>query len=825
MDQNKKSDEILYMPFNQMISSGSNQGENQNNLRKNQNAFYQEFNRKRNAVRIDRYFIFVKTIRMQRILSVMTLILIITIFSVYVILTRKNFISFATNLKETMLYSSSEQILSSLWYVIDEPLFFTSIITQFIHDSQFQLPTKETALDYAKILTNGYESSSDNVKWWKIGIPSGTLIALYTNQTLNISKWYISDNITGSLYSYILNSNFYNESYPYGDGDYEGTYNASSQYWYEAAITARHTTWTNLYFSSSFTDPVFSSVGCSFNDSDGSVEFVIALDLSLEYVQQYLKTIMPSSRESRLAITSSDGFVVAVAGIDESIEDIYSEGIITKTIDQLEDPVWQCITQDSRFRSKDNLTIECTFDENSISTYRLIRSTVVFSDATNWTIHIVLKADEVVQTGLSIYNNDFIISSVICFVIWLIVFIIVYGVKHYLSTEQTRLLLSKSTTKINNHVKQIGILQSFEIIKNIISVHENNKNLANEMNNAVQEVITEPNSLFFNKNSFAELFDDPKVRNKILNFFCININDIGNNSASINLDSPTNYNSNNQYNTNKIDCKQINDTLPQLKISSHFKVIKLDNQSAFLKIKMIGLNIISNSKPPLFMDQEFENMLMKEISLIPQNLLFLCADSVDFFDLISKNRIKSMIYDQDMLIAIYIMLISFHISMSDRMNENLPYIRKLFLIDSTIIFSTAKQFLKSIQRFATNHPRFCNIHEYVNALISICPISKHIEIFDRCKAYMPFSFHSKIIYKENFDLMKFIFIASSVSIMIGPSLFVNSNLDKLYSNSRGKEDFEDFKNCLKTVYMSKLNTILKQILGSTFSRKISQSKY
>ncbi|KAK8898547.1 hypothetical protein M9Y10_000839 [Tritrichomonas musculus] len=868
-----KRSEIVSMPFNHSDNTSYSYSENpKKRAKKSQYSPYQEFVKKRNAVRVDRYFIMLRTTRIKAVISVIALILIITIIAVYIILSRQAFISFSNDLTDTALFSSSEQILSSISFLIDEPHFFASFLANFIHDADLSRPSKSTAYTYATYLTNANLASSKNIFWWKIGLPDGTLIGVFGNHSYENPVWYFADandRNTLSLYAYPTNkTTLKNESYPNEPGIYVRDYNATHRHWYQAALENKQTTWTNLYYSLTESLPVFSSVAGSFNDTDGSVEYVISLDLTLEHVQEYLRKMLPG-RDSRLAITTSDGFVVAVAGFSPNIDDqIDFNGIITKSIKQLDDPVWKCVTKDSQFNTLNNFSVICPINDQSNSgtsphdTYRVIRSKVNLADNYDWTIHIALKVDYIVQSGQTIYNNKFIISSMICLLIWIILYFIQYWIKKNFHVKETRFLLEKSKKKTIQHVSQIGIPQGIEILQRIISSKETDENTSIEIDLTLNQIREDPENFTFNKKKFAQSFTNPQVRDKILNIFGIVIDDDNLNDITIEADAEPrldySLSTNNSLNDNYFRDKN-NQELSENELdeNSHFTFLEPLHQNSikFLKFRMsfnidypstinyvknLGIEVFQNAGLLTLIgnDDELVLFLLNEISKISPSLFRFCSDSFGFLELLLSNYTLQNIYDNsDFVIAIYITLLSFHIVMNDRICENNPPIKRFFLLDSLKLSQTAHGFLDKILEFCKNNDNQSNLNEidentysniyeklnniskYVDILTATTPISKHIEVLNRCLVFIPSyiqNFQPKKVESLLTDAIRFIYNTSTISFMIGSADFVNSNINFMFTGYSNESEISGFVDCLTNVYISKVHSTIKHIYGTLF---------
>lgn len=839
-----KQSDLIHLPFLQIDSPDSTDINSTDHSKATLNSIYQSFHSKRNASRIDRYFIYLRKSRMRNIVFFIALFLLVVVLSIFIMLTRGVFVEFADDLKDSMMYSIFDYILSSVDFLIVEPNFFCSFLVTFFKNSQLPLPSKETANMYASILTSANQASASTVYWWKIGVPDNTFIGVKTYESRDNIEWFFSesneDGTPGGFYLYQVDQYFRNSSYPEMIGDSHpdiAQYDLQSIYWYDLGVTTKHAIWSNLYFPLMNFAPIFSSVISSWSDEPSSLQYVLALDLRLSYVQNFLARMLPTPG-SRLAITSSDGFVVAIAGSDPSLEESYLPGIITKGIDQLSDPVWRCVSSDPRYRQKVNFSVKCIINETSLS-YQVIRNTVHFSETSNWTVHAVLKLDDVDQAGESIYNFSFISTSAICLLLYLICAFISHVIIKQLKTEQTKLLLSEShPEKKNYHIRPIGIIQAFSDLRRISLASAKDNEIIEELNSSMNLIISSSDMYYYDSQKFVSKFND-KIREKMIDVFGFDKNSL---ILSNELEE-------------KSEMNFFDDDNILTSFIQHNDIRKSDYSSMFTHILSIGLRINENNNY-IFDNEKFISFLNYHLALIPHDLFFLATDSFDFLELVMKWKPKDMFDQQLIEMAMYITMIAFYLAMNDRFNSEFPYIRRYFLTDYINLLDILNKMLIQLPSMMLTNNDFelakenwKSISKYAHFLVEMVPVSRHIELVNKCRIFIhPGS--RQISMSKSIDLMRFLFNTATNSALLAPPehahyvhSFLYSFSDQKRTNDGGvhspsekprmvsvkfdnstlidtakplSKPVKDFIKCLNKVYLAKVTSALNQICGEFF---------
>lgn len=492
---------------------------------RSQNNLYNIFNSKKNAGRISHYFIIHRSTQTINAINFIKLAFLLAVITVYLVLLRFIFINDVKKIKNQIYTSIFEQVDISVQNVLQIPTLFSLYLSVFIKRGNLPRPSNTSAYLYASILTNAHLSSTSHINWWKIGIPNGGLIAIVANSTLS-NKWcYVSydEEDYGSFYEWNTNSNGRNKSYPFMNGVRTGYYNTTSHYWYKMAISSNTTQWTNLYYefvpdqSTIKSEATFSAV--SSVEDQGELICAISVDLSIRYIREFLEAIQVPSN-STLAITTSDGFLIAATSSTGMPLSIGYNGVISPTLQDIDDPVWVCISHDIEFRTVKNFTISCS-TEDGTHTYQVFQTILPFSDRYNWTLYAAIKFDDVNEIGKVMYNSQYITPSIICISVIIVFFCLSHLVLSFIFSEQTKLLLSQKQ-HVKRHVIDSGVYQGLSQLQRATNIRSSGLFYPTDLGDKIKKKLVEsPQKLYFDYNNFFNGMNDSQLFDKIKTIYQI----------------------------------------------------------------------------------------------------------------------------------------------------------------------------------------------------------------------------------------------------------------------------------------------------------------
>lgn len=817
-----------------------------------QNNFYNNFNSKRNTGRITRYFIVLRSTKIQQSIFIACLLLIVILLALFLIFLRDSFISSANDLKDSILTSIYAQISGSVQNALGIPSFFSAFLGTFLTKQiQIATPTDENIFDLASFMTNMHYSDEHKISWWKIGFPLGQLVAVNINEAENDTILWIYVDVGHTFYEFTT-TNSTNSSFPSDEcGTNVGQYNTIEREWYQTGLLVNHTTWTNVYVqtlpenSTMEADLTFSAVTPVRNNYD-QIQCIISLDMLVSSIQSYLENIeIPSG--SVLAITSSDGFLVALTLSRYSTFDLNENNLISISIQQVTDPIWECVSNEASFRAGRNFTMACEI-EGKLFEYDIFQGNIFFSENNNWTLHAVIKSDQVIEYGTNIYNSSFVLCTVICILLSGLVLAFSQILKNLMLTEQTKLLLGQKR-KDKFHILKTGINHALGQLDNVTTIHSAN-NFDNKAKMIAHKIQKASYALYFDYQRLVHSVENEDVCNKIAMMYSIpqyyitptliidspdandrqiyhtakdtnNENSLQNKFISVNPDD-----SDNLQNSDDDNIVTSTNTIPLL-ISNHQQVINHETHKKILRIKEIALYF--NSQNQLFQDEEFDRFLSEFISeKIPVQTLSLVVHSFDLLS-IFMNIYGKMFNDQDMIMASYISLLGFHSVMGERINQSLQFVYRFFILEVEPIRIEVDQILVSLYKLLINKDievsgRWTNVVQYVHLIVEKFPLSFHPETFQKCVFYILPNMRYKTLHIDlGIELLRFFVDASSMSYLTENDEMRDHLMSILVDEIQRESFRRQFAPCFLEIYSSMMFDAINGLCGKSFLKALTSA--
>lgn len=797
--------------------------------RKAQNAVYNAFNAKRNAGRIDRYFLLLRSSRIERIYYYTGFVLMCVILLLCQILVRQSYSSYSQELKNLISETIFAKMYNSIRATVEEPIFIANFLSSFLTNPLLFTGKGTNAVNISGLLYKYYMTGVDTMASMMIGYGIGKLVGVHFHKE-DDERFLLYSNATvlvnGTLMHWIADENGYNASYPESGGDViEENYNTSKQIWYLTGAKSKETTSTPIYFGKNVYTPQFSIVSPGINKENNILQLVVSLDITLDVIQDLLTK--NSKNVSRLAITSNDGLLIGVTGEDAPIEDVQYE-VITKTIPELKDPLWRCVSSNPMFRSNENYTTICDLEDGEEHQFNVLRANIPLSIATNWTLTAIFDHDEFAPNeSVQFPFNDFFLPIIIVIIIWFILALFLYFSKRYLKYAQYKLLLKPKTEDLI-YMKHYGIIHAIELLRKIALAYSDNDSVHSVARQAINEITSSNNKLMFDVTRFLNRFEDPRVRQKIISLLKINL---------IATELPNTIDSNPLKNSSDAFLK-ISETQNIDGIASSSQQFHLDGFTRHRNIiHVMNINTIVsevchlNSVDVFFDEVLFEQYIRDLISTVPQNLHFFITDSVDLFYIIAKNKMSKMIFDIDMNLAIAVALLIYHNIMINRTSPQTPLVNRYFITNTDIFTAKAKEYLFRLydlmkEKNESSLKRWKNFVGYVLLLVRNSSLENHIPIINECFVYISYELKQKLMFCESIVLMKMVFNFMTISYVIAPPDTTNYAHRVLNGDDyQNNEAIAKFISCMNGNYLKNGLETLKRAFGCKIFTKLMDNEY
>ena len=764
--------------------------------RRAQSAVYDNFNVRRNSRRVDRFFILLRASRAERAIAIVWGVAILVIICVELSLMRTFYISGTARKRDEIARSVFNTVRLEMTFLMDEPRVISEIIGRIYANEE--IPKKSTAADVAWRLVKAFQSSSKTITCMNVGVNDGTYIGVVSVGG-NLS-WLFSEMTqtqAGYLQIWETNEQGIAEGYPYTEGvQLNVLMNATAADWYQQGRTFQQTEWGKLYFDKVTDHPIVAAT-TPVKDPDWEQEllFVVALEMGLDTIQGVLDSQW-SDEYSRLAVTSDAGFLVAVTGSGNTGVD---GGVIVKSLDQLGDPVWACVATDSRF-GKENFTVQCEIGGQTI-TYSVFDSVVTRASGgtADWHLHGALRMNPAVHDRVG--DPRFIIIPVVVYLIGLGVGICGYRLINFMRIQQSRILFSKTKKEMAFQTEQIGVGKALDIIRKTDLPSYDNPVISTEVREIVDD-LQDMSNLYCDGNLFLEQIHNERVRTKMMKKYNIkpvkgletipkHVGDESPRSESISAETETEMGSVLQ--SRNIGNSQLNSTYVTEVLCD-----ACSDWSPFHRHKL----------------ERFITGLVEGIS--PGDVPFL-IDSFSFCQQVLSSKAQKFLYEEDMCFSLLFSVLTFHVYMKDRTDEETPLLARYFVMDQAAYTSLSNSLLVELHRCVKHkkaaREEWRSIVSYVRLLADCVLVKHHFECVFKCT--YAFAAHCRNEPETKIDVMRLVFCASTISFMFDkPDVVYRANC--MLNNSPDFTEQGRLLGCMDQEYLSRMFLGLRQLTGSRF---------
>lgn len=733
-----------YSLFSRKHTSESPEADYLQAIKQLQSSVYNAFSARRNAARIDHYFINLRSSRFKLMLFAICTVLVVLTVILTLIFENNMYIDVINGLAMDMMDSIHNRIFNSIRSALAEPQFFTKVFSDFLQKPQLITPSMESAPSVTSMLAKAHLASSGNIIWWDIGMPSGDFFSIesYQKDSLHIYLLYGNSSESGDkrVRYWVSNSTGGNASYPYSGGDDLGPFIVTQRNWYKLAESRQTSTWTNMYKSNGAIGSMIMISSITPTIENGTLKAVTANGIGLHMAQKIISAQQPSNL-SRLALTTSRGEIIAVTGDDQIPTDEFNNMLVTKQLDSLNDELWQCITADPDYRSKESTTKECRTSKakQSSNTFQITQQSIEPAPGIKWILWSALCIDDFVGDMDGVFRKNVIVSLVIVAGIWLFLVLGSIIIRMYISIMQNRILEQDRPKKSLHHVKPAGILLAIHELKKLQRAHANNQLIVQEISEVLSDLQRNDPNFYYDSENVYETIEDKTVRDILKKIYGSNTTKYISRLPTTNVHTPsfeaakiiTRNRVRSVLSVSPIDItgSPQNVTNPKRSLS-----ILMTNDVMYRKIIIAFRQC--NEKCQMFSDEMLVDILHATFSEINEQTMPILTDSIDFLRYLVQLNIDTIIEDSNMEMAILIALLAWHITMQKRFDPTIERIHRFFLTDSTEFNALAKALLLRFFGARTvetdfDNVRWENLSSSVIALVETSPISLHHSVISR----------------------------------------------------------------------------------------------
>lgn len=642
-----------------------------------QTSVFTTFCAKRNSGRIRRYFIRSKSDLWKSALITIVILAIMVCLTVnfwlsdYIVRNNCNVISTAT-------MGFLEQRMSNCLMTLFTDLYVYSSAFSSVFPSENPMLTMNL-INAARItsFTAMFSSISQaNVSWWDLGRSDGMYIGMVSRLTNPAKgaaeKLLYCEEQNGDLYGWRVDASGTNNTYPWQGGDLIMKYDVSARTWFANAIAKKAPTCMDLYPETTAGEIGKNTPWFACSSPGVGEAMVVALGTPLSGIQAWLESHAAMSDSKLALIRESDNMVMGIVGTDAPFDE-YDNALFLKSQDQLTDPTWRAVL-DSKSewfaQAEEESLVRKTFQVNGEDTVLNVRigKISLFGEG-EMTLYMVFDDRRSIASG-----NLLQTSVIVLFFVIGLVMIGLLGAIYLIMSKWTLKKKSKivEVSAKRYNIEEFGVRQVPILLEHLRYSHADNPHIVSVVREAENMLAHSGDDLYFNGTSFYASISDERVRQKFQSIY-----------------GPCHYREKKVETSEKfLTDTQSNFALLMLDSwSESFNIPVPEDDDENIKCSITALLSKYNEHRIMFNCDEFRDFIERIFVRIDRRYYPLLYHSIAFSDFYLGRRISSILPDSDHALALMLIIVMWHVEMSDIRNQ------AIFLPDDLSFTNTVKGFL------------------------------------------------------------------------------------------------------------------------------------
>lgn len=850
--------EHTYSLFQQNSTKQSVESESIESIKRLESSVFNNFSARRNAARIDHYFVKLHSFRFKLFIYIISAILAIFVVVAASVSTNQLYIGFINTNSIAMMDIIHKKISTTINSCLFEPHFFSNIFCDLFKKPEFLVPNGENAKNITQMMYKANLAGSGYIILWEIGLPWGEAISLETSSKNN---YLIHANTTydepGILQYWPTDSQCQNQSYPEENGiPILNNYNCTTRDWYEAGIRAEGSTWTNIYEGVGSHGQILlvSSVKPSISkdsQNKSTITTVISNSIDLKIAQEFIISQQPSNN-SRLALTTSSGTVLAMTGDDKLTTDEFTDLIVTKQLEEIEDYIWRCVTSHSNYLDDADNQSQCMVN-GKIKQFHLSKEIIESAPGVEWVLWSVLSIDDFVGNVAVEFRSILIVTLVIVICLWIFLNLGSILLTAYIESMQNRILSNQDnfldSKESRRHVKPIGVIFAIQELQSLIANNTENQVITSEITEVIEELQSPYHELLYNKDDVYNMINNPEVKNALVGLYGVpptssgistsaftSKNDKPTSSVKFNLNTHSNLNRNENIDANSFsNSDSENASLGTQNNGFHDcyrrqldptkRICQLQITPQMMKNRILMIFLQYNSRCRMFMNDDFHIIIEATIKEIGDPIDKLAADSIDFLHTLCR-KFDYILNDPDFELALIITALIWHMHMKDRNEEGIDRINRYFVTSQKVkdLKATARNFLLTLfpKRIGNDeyNQRWDSFCSCVLALVETSTISLHCTVISQfmlMSKWVTERGGSSLNYLQKITFVRLLFNFSMVSFFFHPEQFriaYSRIINPDYDDSI--EEIQKFSHCIFSELIDPTVSVLRCICEPQF---------
>lgn len=784
---------------------------------------FTQFNAKRSAGRVERYFLKVRSKRaVGAIIAVGIVFVLLGFFFTYDSMSTRSAKRFQ-EVGESMMESTRTNIFFSLANLFYQTHYFGLVLSDLMSPQHgILIPSVDTAVNVTQVYLSALTACAD-VSQYGLGLNTGAFIACQADKGGTNAKLIFANttkDVVNPEYVWNGDENGLNEDYPWTGGTPIGSpMNATARIWYQLAVGMNQSLWTSIYYGLGTLENVcvVSEVTPIWDVSINDVRAVIKAEVEIAKISALLNASLPSNM-SRFAIVNDNRELVAVSG-NLSAVDFYRGDIVTKTITQLVDPVWAAVTQAPEWNSQGNFTLKTQINGQDL----LFSVSQLFFEpvpGTQWSFYSVLCMTDILQHSMSLDWAVFYFAELVFFVAMIFIIGILYYLDRSIHNEKTRMLTTKHGDD-ERHVKPIGPVQGINTLRKLVRSHGDRDEVRSHIRSAIVALGCASTDVYFDRSEFYTYLEDKRLARRFTKIY-----------GGYERGNPVAFVQSNEKVEARLDRREstsVSQTSSSLPLSP-IAVQEFADRGKTLKLRQsevpgLILRIVLEHNSG-FDEHRLTEYLGTLMSKMDANGRLLLLDSLEFANITLKWRISPMLADTYSVFPVFIALIIWRYHMQSR--KDAPnFIDRYFDQDMPGLLSCGREVLINMYMMMTEDalPNWKQFESVTMEILTCSVLGKQFDVMTMCHVSSPGILRGGPNDQvTSLMLCRLVFIAAAVSYVFhGPDTtrhshrFINADFDER------EEELGAFIRCMFNEYIQPLNEALGVVCERSFVKKFHES--
>lgn len=798
--------------------------------RQSQTIITRSFNARRNSGQIERYFIESHTICCITFLVVISTLILFGVIIGLLIFPRALIKNKVADMTESIVFLTQDEIMNLISSDLNLSFFYSFLLSSLMAPPEIITPDLYSARDIVKVFAKAYRSNQNN-KIWRLGLSDGRFIGFNTENGIRLLYSRTSGNDIYPLYSWVGDPTTYdNSSYPYIFYEQGDTFISYETQWYIIAETEKRTCWTPLSTGINKNNkltPIISTASPVINQKTGEVTDVFSIGVHIEHTQLFFDYFLQSPN-SRFALINSGDYkntIIACTGQDLPYEEI-NNILSFKTLLELQDDLWRSVASHPEFENDGNFTF--SYNEEFI---HVVHASFEMAPGIRWSFLSAFSVNDIVNADINIVDEWTIIFISLFVIIYILIEISIVVLNNTVAIRQSKILKTKEKKRKDIHIKYFGLTSFIKKFQRLLLSHADDFNINNNVEIIINDLVNSPKNSFFDSSQMIEEIEDNKVKNKFIKMFgqpgSSQIKELSaptkNDSEIISYYEEKRKSKNPTFIRPNKESKSPKKKLEKIIISRNKMVIlKKDKMIKKVAFFVQSYNLIN----PLFDPDQLDIIIQKIMLNISDQLLPLLYDSIEFSYILMKRNAQSLVPDTDYSLALSFAIFSYHMSMSKRIDPEVPLIDKFFQRSQSRISQDSHAILFGLYKILIDHDqiridRWEKFKSIVfDLIVNGCILQQHRNYFDKSKLIFDVTekTHAKLTVNEAFSVIFLVYCASQFSFYYHTKNDCHTMLNFFVPVDLRPRPLclTKFINCLLTQYIQPLTNTLCALCGADF---------